>query len=262
MKFSNLQNYAFLARHFRNAPMLVQSARTSRPCHAAVLWNGTRVIHPAEQGGLVGTLLELWKERCYTGQGFYTPKQGDTIVDAGAHVGLFSIRMARKAPGCRIIALEPHTDNYHCLAVNAASAGLTNFHPYRMALAGRFGAARVEPQTDRSIDHRLQSRSWGAGTVPTVPLEGLLPLAGSRTVALLKVDIEGAEKDAFGRASRETLERFERIAVEYHNHLEPGCLETLIRSLSATHSIEINPTGDRGYGILRATLRQRSIRVM
>jgi hypothetical protein len=43
--------------------------------------------------------------------------------------------------------------------------------------------------------------------------------------------------------------------MEYHDNLVPGTLDLVRERLSATHEVEVFPTGERGYGILRAKLR-------
>ena len=74
-------------------------------------------------------------------------------------------------------------------------------------------------------------------------------------VALLKLDAEGAEYDAFSAATPETLRSFQRIAMEYHDNLRPGTLDLLRRKLEPSHDLIVEPTFDRGYGILLATRR-------
>ena len=80
-RFENLKKYLYLTATFRNSVELIRAFRNTSGCHTAVLWNGIRIVHPADRDGLVGTILELWKDRCYTPRGFYTPRSGDQIVE-------------------------------------------------------------------------------------------------------------------------------------------------------------------------------------
>lgn len=257
-RLEHVRNYAFLVRNFRNSPQLIGSLRGGRDAWHATTWNGVRFVHPTSRGGLAGTLVELWIDQCYTRDGFYTPAAGDVIVDAGAHIGLFSIWAARQNPSCRVVALEPFLENYSCLVSNLAAAGLPNIQAHRVAVGGEYGTGSVRSCTDRSIDHRFSANGntvAGGPSVACVPLEGLLEIADADQVALLKMDIEGSEHDAFTRATPSLLRRFERIALEYHDNLVPGTLDLLRDRLLGTHEVEVVPTGERGYGILRAKLR-------
>ena len=103
MQLANALDYLYLMSTFRNGLSLVRAARGGPLCQEAVLWNGQRVSHPAGRDGFVGTILELWKEQCYTRDGFYEPAEGDQIIDAGAHVGLFSIWLARPVTASTLV---------------------------------------------------------------------------------------------------------------------------------------------------------------
>lgn len=46
-------------------------------------------------------------------------------------------------------------------------------------------------------------------------------------IDLLKLDIEGAEKEVFLHGSEEWLDQVDVIAVELHDRLEPGCRAAL-----------------------------------
>jgi FkbM family methyltransferase len=220
-----------------------------------VTWGGTRIVHPAGRVGLVGTLLEVWRDRCYTGT-FYSPADGDVVVDAGAHVGLFSILAARTNPRCRVVALEPFAENHECLAANLGAAGATNVTPLRMAL-GKAGIGRMEAVGVRSIDHLLAPGAdpTSGDPVPIVPLDRLFDVAGSERIAMLKCDVEGSEHDAFGDASPDSIRRIDRIALEYHDNLRPGTLALLRERLGPTHDLDVRPEPGQLHGLLYAIRR-------
>ena len=235
---------------------MIQSFRSGPPCAKAVRWNGSQLVHPADRDGLVGTILELWKDRCYTRQDFYQPRDGDFIVDAGAHVGLFSISMALENPRCRILALEPFHENFACLKRNLQELGITNVNPLQCAVGGEQRTAFMKPVGDRSIDHLLQTMPDSESSpVDVISLPGILNRLDTHRVAMLKMDVEGAEYDAFAVSDEAVLSRFERIAMEYHDNLRPGTLDLICSKLEPTHDVRIEPTFDRGYGILLAKLR-------
>ena len=255
-RLDNLKNYLFLASKFRNSYELIRAFRSGPPCDTAVMWNGNRVFHPKDRAGFVGTILELWKDHCYTREDFYHPQAGDQVVDAGAHVGLFSLSMAFENPECRVLALEPFEENYECLVENLHQAGVTNVIALRCALGGSQEQAFMQSVGTRSIDHLLQDEPTEDGqAVPVISLGGILAKLGVERVAMLKMDVEGAEFDAFSEAKDEELVCFERIAMEYHDNLRPGTLELIQDRLAKTHDIVIEPTFDRGYGILLAKLK-------
>jgi len=68
---------------------------------------------------------EIYNEKVYLQQGI-TLKAGDTIVDAGANIGMFSRYAAETAPGSTIYAIEPIPKIFEVMEANLA-AELGNF---------------------------------------------------------------------------------------------------------------------------------------
>jgi len=247
-----------LILRFRNGSTLVRQVRASVPSAAAVLWDGTRIAHPPARYGLVEALREIWLERIYT-DGFYRPADGDVIVDAGANVGLFAIYIARQNPRCRVSALEPFAENFEYLQANVGRARLKNVACHQVALGAASGTGKMQAVGTRSLDHVLRVDPEAADGVPVIPLAEIFELANAHAVDFLKVDIEGSEHDVFAAATPETLARFKRIAMEYHDHLVAGTLELLRRKLSPTHEITLRPSPMDGCGTLLARRRQSTV---
>lgn len=253
-----LLRYARLLGRFRNGWQMVRTLRGGPPCDAAVLWDGTRLTHPPGHPGLVEAITELWLEQPYTRGGFYRPRPGDVVVDAGANIGLFSVWVTRREPRCRVVALEPFAENFEHLVANLRASGLgpDRAEAHRVALGAAYGSGRMVSVGDRSLDHTLTAGTdpGAAASTPIIPLEALFELARSDRIALLKVDIEGSERDVFEGAGRDTLSRFDRVALEYHDNLRPGTLDLLKDRLGSTHRLESFPSECPGCGILLGTL--------
>ncbi len=54
---------------------------------------------------------------------------------------------------------------------------------------------------------------------------------GIDRVGLLKIDIEGAEKDIFSAADLNWLKAVDRISVEVHDHFRPGATQSIFEAL-------------------------------
>jgi FkbM family methyltransferase len=252
-----LQRDLFLLGRFRNSFELSQSLRTGAPCAKALFRGGARLDHPPDRAGLAHTLLEIFHERCYTPGHFYQPAPGDTIVDAGANVGIFTFWASRQNPRGRILALEPFPENFALLERNVAFNRLAGVTSFQVALGGTAGQGVMQAGVGRSLDHRLCPESTGGGeAVGVVSLGDLFGMAKSDSIAFLKMDIEGSEHDAFMKSDTALFRRFRRIAVEYHDNLRPGTLALLQGRLGETHRLTVRPDGAAGYGILLAELRE------
>jgi FkbM family methyltransferase len=249
--------YLRIARRFHNFPELIEAVRKGRSVDSAVLRNGLRLYHPPGRAGFTSVLVETWIEESYTGSGFYLPKPGDLVFDIGANVGAFAIYLAHKNPACRIRALEPFPENFEYLCRNLETNDIRNVEPRQVALGARTSAAYMVQVGHRSLDHVLSTdpADGVCYSTETCTLHDLLYPDDPDRVALLKVDIEGSENDVFASADSADLQRFERIAMEYHDNLRPGTLHLLQDRLADTHSVDVRPSTVPGCGVIRAVLR-------
>jgi FkbM family methyltransferase len=256
-RWARWRRYRFLLLTFRNGPTLLRGFMKKIPCDRAECWDGTVLHHPVERAGLPETILEIWHDRAYTAS-FYEPSDGDVIIDAGANVGLFSIWMARRNPGCRILAFEPCSENYSFLRRNIEAARIRSIEAYQAGLAGVAGVGRVLDGGVRSLDHRVQRSEAAtdpADRIELLCLREIVEMVGNEAIDLFKIDIEGGEYDLFKEARIEELRRVKRFSIEYHDNIMEGT-SALIRSrLASTHEVCIRPDGSHGYGMIFAKLK-------
>lgn len=248
----------FLRRTFRNGEELLRSFVTKTACDTAVCRDGIEIRHPPGRTGLALMLIEVWFEHVYTGA-FFTPRPGDTIIDAGANIGVFSLLLSRTEPSCRVFAFEPFAENFQLLQSNLLAAKADNVLPFRIALAGETGNREMLDGGKRSQDHRLaeaDSSAAGASVIPTASFAEVLGQVGPGPIALFKCDIEGSEHDLFLKANDEELRRVQRYAIEYHDNIRPGTLALLQRRLGREYEVMVkadDPKDAGGYGMLYAT---------
>lgn len=244
----------FLKKNFRNGEKLVESYVKKTVCDTAVCNDGTIIRHPKGRTGLAGMILEIWHEQVYTSNKFYRPKRGDTIIDAGANVGLFSLLVAKIQPGCKVLAFEPFKENFQLLSENLNSAGVSSVQTLPMGLSGETGEAYIVDGGNRSQDHQL-SKDYNVKknctSIRVCTLKEVIDMSGASTIDLFKCDIEGSEYGVFDYASNETLAKVKRYAIEYHDNIRPGTLNLIRNRLADTHKIDVHPSKE-GYGMLYA----------
>lgn len=133
-------------------------------------------------------------------------------VDVGAHIGCWTLELAKRFG--RVVALEPHPENFAALSRNVA----------RHDNVRRMPLALADCSTARRMSHvgRVNSGEWhlsrdGDGPmVPVAPLDSLV----LRDVGLVKLDVEGAEHlvvaggEATLRACRPVVVLEEHTAVD------------------------------------------------
>jgi FkbM family methyltransferase len=152
----------------------------------------------------------------------YVPEASDfspaTIVDVGAHIGMASILFAHKYPSATIIAIEPEPSNFTALVRNTFP--YTNIVPIQAALWKEnghvsLGKSKAHPKG------AFEVVEGGAERVRAITMETLMREMGISSIDLLKMDIEGAEREVFKDCA--WIKHVGVIAIELHDRLKPGC---------------------------------------
>lgn len=118
-------------------------------------------------------------------------RPGDLFVDVGANVGLYTLLACEL--GCDVIAIEPLTDAADQLEANLRLNGYSA-RVVRGAVDEQSGMVSLTGPDDQRA-HLSESGEL----VPALTLDELI---GNRTVAGLKVDVEGAERRVLAGACR------------------------------------------------------------
>ncbi len=81
--------------------------------------------------------------------------------------------------------------------------------------------------------------------ITTLTIPEILDIEGWSTVDLLKIDIEGAEKELFEHPShRDWQGRFRILVVELHDWLKPGCSMAFFRAIVSLKKVEMSLSGE------------------
>jgi len=134
-------------------------------------------------------------------------RPGDTFVDGGAHVGLFTLVAAtRVGPRGAVLAFEPARWARRALLRNLALNGFDWVRVYDAALSDMTGvqafASFVGDAAALSSFVPASTRGARWERVPTVRLDDMLTDAELARLRLVKLDLEGAELRALRGAAR------------------------------------------------------------
>jgi FkbM family methyltransferase len=137
-------------------------------------------------------------------------KPGDTVLDVGANIGYFTLLFARAVgPGGRVVAIEPDPENVALLTRNVARNGYAD----RVTVLPRAawdasGPLRLFRSEENRGDHQTYDIGEGreSVTIDALRVDDYAPLAAGPPVALVKMDIQGAEYRAL-LGMRELLAR-------------------------------------------------------
>jgi FkbM family methyltransferase len=156
---------------------------------------------------------------------FELSREPKTIIDAGANIGMTSIFFALKYPSAQIVAIEPEKRNFELLC--------ENLRPYERVSPMR-AAIWSESEDVNIVDPGLGD--WGFQTRPGnndratqstekvrgLTIDAVMDEFGFERVDILKMDIEGAEKEVFENAGA-WLDKVGVLIVELHDGEKVGC---------------------------------------
>lgn len=173
------------------------------------------------------------------------PFHPQTIVDAGAYTGLSSIYFAHRYPDATILAIEPDPENFDLLVKNVEA--WPRIQPIHAALWRTDSSVRVIPTCDGQWaslvcdDDTVVSLSRSPIPTPIkgISVEGLMSQFGLDAIDLMKIDIEGAEKDVFS-APATWVRDVGAIFIELHDRFRPGCTETVFAATAGFEHWEVS----------------------
>jgi FkbM family methyltransferase len=162
---------------------------------------------------------------------FHVAQPPRTIIDAGANIGLSAVYFANRFPEAKIVAVEPESSNFEILRQNVS--GYSNVLAIRAALWHSTGMISL---VDPGVGHHGFQTSYmvqsDSKKVSAVTIEDILKEINSKSIDLLKVDIEGSEKELFESCSP-WIGKVRMIMVELHEHLRPGCTDSFTKATAA-----------------------------
>ena len=143
------------------------------------------------------------------------------ILDIGANIGLATLWFKQRYPSARIIAVEPDAENFSLLQLN--TKGLVGVELVRAAIAPADGRIGFQREGLNPSAYHIRSLETGEEGVPAISMTTLLERFDLQKVDVLKLDIEGAEKELFEAADLSWMDRVHTFAVELHDRIRPGC---------------------------------------
>lgn len=177
--------------------------------------------------------LNVYDEVFRTGEYAVDIPEPKFVIDAGAHIGLASVYFARRWPKAKIVAIELERSNYALM--------MTNISPYPNIIG--LYAGLWSHQTLLEVANpgaaNWSFRATEGGTVRSVTIPEIMGMAGVERVDLLKLDIEGGEKEVLEH-SEHWIDKVGCLVIETHDRYVPGCtqaLKTAIAGRRVNHGV-------------------------
>ncbi len=175
----------------------------------------------------------------------FRPKEGDTVVDVGAHMGRYTIPSSKSVGASgKVIAVEAHPHNFRILQHNLRLNKLTNVDALNWAVYSKKARLKLylpDEDSGYTMHHSLMTNYLTTKyskeiegkyiEVEADTLDNLLKSRNITTADWIKIDVEGAEYEVL-KGAKEILSANKptSILVEVHGKDTYGPTIELLRS--------------------------------
>jgi len=177
----------------------------------------------------------------------------DTVIDIGAHIGLFSLLVSQLCKTGKILSFEPISENFDLLVSNLKLNHVNNVLPFNLAVSKNLGRLELFLNNDQSA-HSIFSKNLKSISVESTSLQKIFDENKISSCKLLKLDCEGAEYEIIDSLPPECFDKIQNMAIEYHlADTKPELVKNLIAKIkNAGFKIKTRPHyNDMGFLIAR-----------
>lgn len=177
----------------------------------------TRLLHDNNGDGIYNYLeSEITRK-------FVLERNGDTVIDIGAHIGYFTCIMARYSEevGKRVMAFEPSSYNFQLLKKNIQLNNFKNVEIFQAAVTNvQNGTVDLHLSPESTGMNRIYPSKWCEGgkvetAVKTVRIDSMINTRRHK-VDFIKMDIEGSEFGALLGMQELLIKQHPVLMMEFH----------------------------------------------
>lgn len=152
------------------------------------------------------------------------------IIDCGANVGYSSIYFSSVYPDATIIAVEPEISNFEMLVKNTAS--YKNIKCIQKGIWNKSTNLEIVDNGGGYWNFRTKEVAHkNNNTIKAISIDDIVTLYNIDSIDLLKIDIEGAEKELFEANYEHWLPLTKVMIVELHDRLKKGCSKSVFSAV-------------------------------
>lgn len=154
-----------------------------------------------------------------------------TIVDCGANAGCASVYFKNKYPEATVIAVEPEPSNFNMLKRNTER--YNGVHCLNCGIWNRSTNLEIINEgkgnwsfSTKEVDHENEN------TIKAISIDEIMKRYDLKQIDILKIDIEGSEKEMFEKNYEKWLPFTKTIVIELHDWMRPGCSRSVFKALA------------------------------
>ncbi len=152
------------------------------------------------------------------------------IIDGGANIGCASVYFSIRFPKAEIIAIEPEKNNFELLKKNTES--YKNIHCVRAAIWNKNEDLSLANPEGGAAEFMFENNADKINLTSGITISSILNLQHWDEVDILKLDIEGAEREVFSADDLSWLKKVKLLIIELHDRYKKDCTKTVFTALN------------------------------
>ncbi len=183
------------------------------------------------------TFLQVFEQQEYKFPYQDNPK---VIVDCGANIGFASLYFAQLFPNATIIAVEPEPSNFELLKKNTAS--YPNITCINSGIWTKKTALEIVDQGIGEWGFMVKECSpEKQDAIPAIGINDIMQDYNLASIDILKIDIEGSEKEVFTANNLEWLPKIKMLVTELHDRMKQGTANAFFNAINTyKYRMEVN----------------------
>jgi FkbM family methyltransferase len=173
-----------------------------------------------------------------------TVRHGEIVLDCGAHIGVFTSK-ALELGAAKVVAVEPDPSNLESLRRNFSreiAAGRVVLAPVAVWSSEGKLSLHLGTHGNTGVNSVVADQGGTSVEVPATTIDRLVDRLRLPRVDFIKMDIEGAEREAL-RGAAATLKKYRpRLMLDmYHRPDDPVVLPAIIRQAWPDYKMDCGP---------------------
>lgn len=155
------------------------------------------------------------------------------IIDCGANIGLSVLFYKNKFPDAKIIAVEPEISNFELLQKNTER--YNNIFCIKRGIWNRSTDLVIKEGNKGNWDfvtEEVNSKNSNVNKISAVSINEIINTYNIEQIDILKIDIEGSERELFDMNFEKWLKITKVLIIELHDGLKPGASKSFFKAVS------------------------------
>lgn len=207
-----------MVRFMLETPVIRILGRKAFPVYQVKLPTGDLMFLRSRYDWDASTLNEVYFKDIY--ERHHKLRQGDIVVDVGAHIGTFTLKALRTVGSSGfVVGVEPASKNFRLLSRNVAANSMQNVAIFNVGLGGEPGRAELNLYK-RGGENSVFKRETPPAAVEAIQIDTLDSIANRLSLShvdFVKIDVEGFELEVLKGGKNVLARHHPSIAMETHS---------------------------------------------